>query len=262
MDARHSRQGFLGPDAEKRLASTRVGIVGLCGGGSHVAQQLAHIGVGNFEIVDFDKADDTNSNRMVGLTDKDARSGAPKVAVIETLVRSINPAAAVNKHGHRWSEAQDSLKNCSAIFGCVDRFDEREALERFARRYLIPYIDIGMDIHQTASGFLIAGQVILSLPNHPCLRCFGFITDERLAQEAAKYGAAGGRPQVIWPNGVLASTAVNNFMQMLLPWSQTVPALYTEYDGNRSILRPSNVLGVVQRPCAHFDNRIIGDERW
>ena len=65
-----------------------------------------------------------------------------------------------------------------------------------------------MDVHDCKEkGFLISGQVILSMPGHPCMRCCGFITDERLKQEAERYGAAGARPQVVWPNGVLASTA-------------------------------------------------------
>jgi hypothetical protein len=36
----------------------------------------------------------------------------------------------------------------------------------------------------------------------PCLRCCEFITDEQLEREAERYGAAGGDPQVVWPNGV------------------------------------------------------------
>jgi len=41
-----SRQNFLGPRAQDILVNTRAAIVGLGGGGSHIAQQLAHIGVG------------------------------------------------------------------------------------------------------------------------------------------------------------------------------------------------------------------------
>src|SRR5208282_851819 len=110
----------------------------------------------------------------------------------------------------------------------------REQLERFARRHLIPYIDIGMDVHDLGcSEFLIAGQVVLSMPGGPCLRCAGLITDERVAAEANRYGAAGGRPQVVWSNGVLASTAVGIVVQLLTPWSGKPPQfIYLDYDGN------------------------------
>jgi tRNA A37 threonylcarbamoyladenosine dehydratase len=66
MNQRHNRQSFLGPNSEAVLRTTTVAVIGLCGGGSHVAQQLAHIGVGKLVFIDPDHADTTNINRMVG----------------------------------------------------------------------------------------------------------------------------------------------------------------------------------------------------
>jgi molybdopterin-synthase adenylyltransferase len=120
--------------------------------------------------------------------------------------------------------------------GAVDSFRERDELERFARRFLIPYVDVGMDVVALRDGgFLISGQVILSLRDSPCLHCCHFITDERLQREAERYGAAGGRPQVVWPNGVLASTAVGFAVELLTPWDRS-PSRFiymstTEADG-------------------------------
>ena len=54
----------------------------------------------------------------------------------------------------------------------------------------------------------MSGQIILSAPGGPCMFCMHFLTDEKIGREVANYGAAGGRPQVVWANGVLASTAV------------------------------------------------------
>ena len=39
------RQSFLGADAEIVLRRSKAALVGLGGGGSHIAQQLAHIGL-------------------------------------------------------------------------------------------------------------------------------------------------------------------------------------------------------------------------
>ena len=69
------------------------------------------------------------------------------------------------------------------------------------------YIDIGMDVHGEKPP-VIGGQVVLSSPGRLCMRCMGLLTEAKLAEEAARYGKAGSRPQVVWPNGVLASTAV------------------------------------------------------
>ena len=45
---RLDRQSFLGADSADVLDECRAATVGLGGGGSHVNQQLAHLGLGNF----------------------------------------------------------------------------------------------------------------------------------------------------------------------------------------------------------------------
>src|SRR5713101_5148552 len=107
----------------------------------------------------------------------------------------------------RWQEVAELLRGYDFIFGCLDSFMARDELERSARRYLIPYIDIGMDVFEDHAGYAITGQVAVSMPGRACLHCMNVLRDDLIAQEVAAYGAAGHRPQVIWPNGVLASTA-------------------------------------------------------
>jgi hypothetical protein len=111
-----------------------------------------------------------------------------------------------------------------------------------------------MDVTRSGAGYTISGQVIVSMPGYPCMRCLGFITDEVLAAEAQQYGAAGGRPQVVWPNGILASTAVGLFVSMLLPWhSESEPPLFLEYDGNAASVFPSNRLKAISGTgCRHY----------
>ncbi|MGE3702872.1 MAG: ThiF family adenylyltransferase, partial [Hyphomicrobiaceae bacterium] len=196
---RLDRQSFLGPHSEKALQELTIGLVGIGGGGSHSAQQTAHIGIGGYVLVDPDRIDLTNTNRLVGGTLLDVLCRRFKTAIAARAIRSLNPSARVIEVRKSWHDAADALKRCDVILGAVDSFKEREQLERFARRHLIPYIDVGMDVHETKAGYLVSGQVILSTPGHPCLRCCGLITDERLTEEARRYGAAGGRPQVVWP---------------------------------------------------------------
>lgn len=254
MAERHLRQGFLGKNSERLISEACVGIVGLCGGGSHIAQQLAHIGIGNFKLFDHDHAENHNINRMVGLSFEEAVSKEPKTKVIEKLIKSVNPSANVTLTSERWQAKPELLKNCTAIFGCVDSYQARDELERYARRYLLPYIDMGMDVHGEPDDYFVTGQVILSLPDMACMRCMGFITDARLREEANKYGNAGGQPQVIWPNGALASIAIGKFMSILTPWNQNLlPSLYSEYDGNRLTVSHSKKLTVINEcSCIHY----------
>lgn len=260
-----ARQSFLGADSEGTLAAPRVAIVGLGGGGSHIAQQLAHVGVGQFVLIDPDRIEASNLNRLVGATTKDVAKARLKVEIVAKRMKAINPRAKIKVIAQPWQEpgAAEYLRDCDAIFGCVDSFATRRDLEAAARRYVIPYIDIGMDVYPLPGGeFSISGQAVLSLPGHLCLWCLGFLTDELIRTEAQNYGAAGGKPQVVWPNGVLASTAVGVFIQLFTPWHKShQPVLYLEYDGNAPEVRSSPRLPYVEgKTCKHFSGvNSIGD---
>jgi molybdopterin/thiamine biosynthesis adenylyltransferase len=259
---RLDRQSFLGPDSGHVLRECTVGLVGLGGGGAHVVQQLAHLGVGGFVLVDPDKIDLTNTNRLVGGTLADAEAETLKVTIAERAIRGVQPDARVVAVPDTWLAAMDELMVCDVIVGAVDSYKERDQLERFSRRHLIPYLDIGMDVHDLGpDGFLISGQVIRSMPGGPCLRCCGLVTEERLAQEAQAYGAAGGRPQVVWPNGVLASTAVGLLTQIVTPWHpKLLEFVYLEYDGNKGTIKPNARMELLQgKSCPHHPAEEVGD---
>lgn len=263
MDLR--RQSFLGANLESVLKNTRLAVIGLCGGGSHIAQQLAHIGFMNLMLVDFDSADASNINRMVGLTAADVNAESAKTDVIARRILEVNPDANVVSKNMRWQECHDALKECDLVFGCVDSYGQRDQLESFCRRYLIAYIDIGMDVHGEEGRYFVSGQSIMSLPGQACMRCMGYLNDGVLAREAARYGAVGGKPQVVWPNGVLASMAVGQAMAILTAWNgELVPPLYIDYDGNRSIAGPSKRLEVINvNRCLHFSGPdAVGDVVW
>jgi hypothetical protein len=261
MNERFSRQSFLGANSEEALKSLTVGIIGLGGGGSHMVQQLAHVGVGTFLLLDPQPIDDSNLNRLVGGTARDVQRAESKTVIARRLIRGINPKARVRAIQKDWREAAEWLRDCDVLIGCVDTYRARSELEIQARRYLIPYLDLGMDVHEQPGGsFLIAGQVILSLPGEPCMRCIGFLRDELLEAEARRYGDAGGRPQVVWPNGLLASAAVGVLVQLFTPWHNPVNGpVYLEYDGNQQTLKPSNRLAYVGSGCPHFSCEDLGD---
>ncbi|HEX3162815.1 MAG TPA: ThiF family adenylyltransferase [Pseudolabrys sp.] len=260
--SRLDRQSFLGPQSDVVLDAATIGIVGLGGGGSHIAQQTAHMGVGGYVNADPDVIEDTNTNRLIGGTLADVAVSLPKVTIAERLIRGLQPNARILSIQKDWHAAVDDLKLCDVILGAVDGFKEREQLERFARKHLIPYIDIGMDVHDLGKkGFLVSGQVILSMPGAPCMRCSGFITDERLEQEAKRYGAAGSRPQVVWSNGVLASTAVGLLTQMFTPWYPNPPTfVFLDYDGNKGTVTRNQRMELLKNHlCPHHPPDEAGD---
>jgi len=257
--SRYSRQSFLGEFSEDAISDCIIGVVGLGGGGSHVVQQLAHIGFQRYVIYDDDIVEESNLNRLVGATSVDALAETPKLHLAKQMIFGLQPNAEVVAHACRWQERPDPLHRCHIAIGCVDSFKGREELENECRRHLIHYIDIGMDVHGTNPP-VIGGQVILSSPGGPCMRCMGFLTEARLAEEGRRYGDAGGRPQVIWPNGVLASTAVGLAIDLTCNWTcQRRTREYLSYDGNEFTMKPSLLLRNLEGlACPHFSDTEVG----
>jgi hypothetical protein len=260
IDPRLESQSFLGPNSDEILANSIVGIIGVGGGGSHAVQQLAHLGVGRVIPVDDDIIEEKNLNRLVGGTMEDVKARRPKVEIAERVIKAVNPRAHVTPRKSKWQAAVEDLRACDCLIGCVDSWRERDELERFARRYIIPYIDLGMDVHKTEHGFSMGGQVVLSSPGGPCLWCLGILTEERLRQEVAAYGKAGSRPQVVWANGVLASLGVGLFTQLICAWHDA-PVLKAccEFDGNNHRVETSRLDHFVGSTCQHFPPDQVGD---
>ena len=257
-----SRQSFLGADSERTLADTRVLIVGLGGGGSHIAQQLAHLGVGHIALVDPQTIEASNLNRLIGATDADVKAETPKVNIARRLIKGIRPWIDVEISQTTWQAADHLLRSAHIVFGCLDGFRQRMYLESAARSFLLPYIDIGMDVTRLSEDrYTVAGQMILTLPGGPCMRCMGFLKTEHLEREENEYGDVGMNPQVVWTNGTLASLAVGAFVRLLTPWFATSRGFeWLELDGdNQLVSRSRQPDYMAPGPCNHFSNDELGD---
>lgn len=250
-DLMFDRQSFLGSNSQNLFENIKVGIVGYGGGGSHIGQQLAHIGVKNITVFDDDKIEITNLNRLVGGVYDDVKNAILKINIAKRVMKRIFPKSNLTLIAKKWQQAPDELQKCDIIFGSVDSYTERQQLESECRRFLIPLIDIGMDVHDSG-GYSMSGQVILSMPGMACMSCYGFLTEEKLAKEAAKYGNVGGKPQVVWPNGVLASTAVGIFVDLVTGWTGSRDGVYLSYDGNNGKIVDHIRKQFTSEKCDHF----------
>lgn len=250
----YDRQSFLGENAQFLFENITVGIVGYGGGGSHIGQQLAHLGVKNIFVFDNDKIEDTNLNRLIGAWFSDIKRNLLKTEIAQRTLKKIFPNVCTMKIPFKWQERAELLDMCDIVFGNVDSYLERYQLESECRKFMIPLIDIGMDVNKLPSNsFAMSGQVILSMPEGPCLECYGFITKEKLAIEAQKYGDSGGRPQVVWPNGVLASSAVGIFVDLITGWTNRFnEKVYLEYNGVSGGLKEHVRNQFASEICNHY----------
>jgi hypothetical protein len=260
MTNRHARQSFLGPQAPNTFANCVVAIVGLGGGGSHIAQQLAHIGFLNVQLYDGDTAELSNLNRLIGASLDDVKNGTKKVDIARRMMLAVNPDMKIETFACDWQLAAQSIREADAIVSCVDSYAARQDIEATARRFLIPLLDIGMDVHLVDQRPHISGQVILSLPGSPCMKCLGFLTDDNLQKEAEQYGAAGVRPQVVWANGVLASIAVGLLVDLFTGWSALrAGGEYLHFDGNTHQVSRSPRIEFAPKTCLHFPPDQVGE---
>jgi hypothetical protein len=251
---RYERQSFLGRDAQGIFAATPVAVVGVGGGGSHIVQQLSHIGFRNINLFDPDVIEEKNLNRLVGGTLRDVELKRLKTSIATRIVRGLQKGAKVRGFAKRWQENREALRQCNLIFSCLDSFIARREIEAFARRFLIPLIDIGIDVHPQKPGPpSLAGQIILSMPGCPCMQCVGFLNEQTLTTEAQAYAAAGGKPQVVWPNGIVASTAIGIAVDLLTDWTKSLRGtVYLSYDGNRGTIVSNNRMQFAPKECEHY----------
>ena len=232
-------------------------MVGSGGAAAHVLQQLAYLGTGAIVPADADTVDITSLNRLIGALPPRRRTfldrllgrgkgdvGRLKVEVMTRMINAIDSSIQVTPYPEFFpTEATvKALRHCDLIVACVDRLQVRDDLNRFAKRYLIPMIDVGIEItpgrDHPGAVEAITGRVTKVLPAGPCLRCQGVIDDGKLAAERGgqPLGLHRRRPRpdpaVVTLNGIVASAAATEVLQQLTGFAgDSAPNCGWIYDG-------------------------------
>ena len=96
-DERLSRTAMVaGREAVERMASARVAVFGIGGGGGYAAEALVRSGLGRIDLVDPDVVAPSNLNRQIFATERTL--GMRKVDAAEERLRSISPDCTICKH--------------------------------------------------------------------------------------------------------------------------------------------------------------------
>ncbi len=178
---------LFGKEASRQVSGFRCGVAGGGATGSALLQLLLRLGVN--EAVQFDKdiVDETNLNRLHGARRSDVDAKMPKTdihtrTVMESgLGMTLVTVDAWVGHPATW----DALKACDVIFCCTDDHAGRLFLNRFARFYGIPVIDVGLAMQRrTDTAYDLFARVSTLVPGHPCLLCGGYIDPHRAREEA------------------------------------------------------------------------------
>jgi molybdopterin-synthase adenylyltransferase len=236
----------FGTEGQQALQRLRIAIVGLGGTGSIVAQQLVHLGVRDFILVDPDTLESTNLNRVANATKADI--GCPKVAIAKRYIHSIAEDASVTLiQGDviRTKTARELL-NADVIYGCTDSHGSRAVLQQVSYQYMIPCIDMGTTIAVTDDRVAyIYGRVQLLSPGLACFTCGGLLNASEVRRDmmtaferqADPYlqGAREPAPAVMSLNGTVASLAVTMLLSVVC--GIPVSARHILYNAIASVLR-------------------------
>jgi len=215
----------FGEDGQRAIQALRVAIVGLGGTGSVIAQQLAHLGVCKFLLIDPDTLDKTNRNRVVGILKGDV--GRAKVLIARRMIKRLAPNSEVTvKQGDVLEKDTGMLLTAvDFIFCCTDSHGSRHFINQLAYQYFVPCIDMGVVI-TTDSGRVthFGGRTHMLAPGVSCLVC----TDGVLSPQEVRWDLSNERqraadpyfsgranitqPAVISLNSTVASHAVTMFL--------------------------------------------------
>lgn len=121
-------------------------VIGVSGTGSIVAEQLARLGFGEIILVDFDRIEARNLNRILNSRISDI--GRLKVDVFADAIRGYRPECDVRpvpeNIGTR--EAILAASEADVLFSCVDSSEGRHIADRIAAAMVLPLFDVGVSI--------------------------------------------------------------------------------------------------------------------
>jgi len=176
----------LGVRVQNDIESLHVGIVGLGGTGSSVAEQLVRMGIINVTLVDHDVFELSNWSRLYGSTLEDASKKKLKVDIVASHLKNINPKITCHLVGKSvmTREVLQLLSGCDVIFSCLDRHAPRAVLNELSYQCFVPVIDVGIGLVRKGDE-TIGGSIRATIigPNLPCLFCREIVRPDMIAAE-------------------------------------------------------------------------------
>ncbi|MBH0085241.1 HesA/MoeB/ThiF family protein [Psychrobacter sp. SCQQ22] len=194
---RYARQILLDGwdiDAQIRLKSSRVVMIGAGGLGCPASETLVRAGLGYIHLIDDDEIEASNLQRQTLFLPEDI--GKPKAIAAAQMLEKTNPLITARGTVARLNEdnAYELLDIATdkpdLLLDCTDNFATRDVINRISVRYQIPLL--------SASAIAMQGQLALYEPqlNTGCYHCvFGSVVSDTESDE-----------RTCANSGVLAST--------------------------------------------------------
>jgi hypothetical protein len=234
----------------ERVRRLSVAVVGCSGTGSPVIEQLLRLGVGEIILVDDDRMEDRNVNRILNSTRHDVEASRFKVDVqADAIERTDLGTRVIRLRRNVWdADVVRAITQCDVLFGCVDTVDGRYLLNTLATYYLMPYFDVGvrLDAVREPDGVSrvreACGTIHYLQPGRSSLLTRGLFsladvaaaglrrTDPKAHATEVRDGYIRGvpehRPAVVTVNMLAAAIAVHELLARLHPYREEPNAEY------------------------------------
>ena len=233
-EAFNRQQLAFGNSLIQDLSKLKVSVVGVGATGSATALLLTRLGVGELCLIDKDKIEESNLNRLHGAKLSDV--GKFKVDVLQKYIEEIGLGTKVVVERNWVSDINslEHLKTSDVIFCCTDDNAGRILLNRFAYFYLTPVIDMGLVISVKKDTYEIEnlqGRISYLFPGGDCLVTKGNINMDiayaenikrnepenykKLKAEAYVIGEGNPAPAVVTFTTQIATMAVNELLNRI-----------------------------------------------
>jgi molybdopterin-synthase adenylyltransferase len=145
LDERYSRQVLfrgIGVEGQRKLAASRITIVGCGATGSAIASLLARAGVGKISIIDRDYVEPSNLQRQSLFDEADAAESIPKAIAAARKIAAFNSEIAVEPHVADLTPGniEALLEQTQLILDGSDNFETRYLVNDFAVKNSLPWI--------------------------------------------------------------------------------------------------------------------------
>jgi molybdopterin-synthase adenylyltransferase len=218
-DMMFARQQVFGQINQQQLGQLSVALIGCGGIGAAFAETLGRLGVKNWFLVDPDRLETTNLNRMPAAHPEMVNQGWSKVQYLKHLLKQIHPnGSCIQAIPEPIQSVAHQIANADIIVVATDNHSSRQIAQEIALKHQRPLVCLGTHIEIAADRTprLYARVTVPPLGGNWCLMCGNIINLHRAALETAPmplsrlgFGYLEGipDPSVYWLNSMCASTA-------------------------------------------------------
>ncbi|MBS7633073.1 HesA/MoeB/ThiF family protein [Candidatus Bathyarchaeota archaeon] len=189
----YSRQTImkeLGVKGQRKLAQSKVAVVGLGGLGTVSSLYLALAGIGHLRLIDQDTVELRNLHRQILYTIEEL--GYPKVEVAVRKLQTANPLVRAEPVPENLNSAnvERLLKGVDCVVDGLDNMRTRYVVNRACARLRVPYV--------FGAAIGVEGSLsVFAPPKTACLECFFPNVEDANLQTCDIRGVIGATPGII-----------------------------------------------------------------